>query len=48
MTFTWWLIPLIVLGIVLIFAPVLGKAWADYEEERRRWSSAMRPRRWRR
>jgi hypothetical protein len=28
MTFTWWLVPIIGLGIVLILAPVIGAAWA--------------------
>jgi hypothetical protein len=51
MTFTWWLVPIIILGIPFVLAPVLGRAWADRDEERRRWAREMRrrnrPRRWR-
>jgi len=28
MTFTWWLIPIVVLGLALIVAPFIGAAWA--------------------
>jgi hypothetical protein len=29
MTFTWYMIPIVVLGIGLVLAPWLGKLWAD-------------------
>lgn len=47
MTFTWWLIPIVVLGLGLVFAPVLGKLWADRDQELMRWA-AMARRGWRR
>lgn len=28
MTFTWWLVPIVVLGVMLIVAPVIGGRWA--------------------
>lgn len=28
MTFTWWLVPIIVAGVGLILAPVVGACWA--------------------
>lgn len=42
MTFTWWLLPIISLGIGLVFAPALGKLWADRDERRRRSSEQER------
>jgi hypothetical protein len=47
MTFTWWLVPIVALGVVMILAPFLGKLWADRDEEQRRWTAAMRRRGWR-
>lgn len=38
MTFTWWLVPIVALGLGLIFAPVLGLWWA------RDWRPARCPR----
>jgi hypothetical protein len=42
----WWgwlaFIGLIVAGTLQIIAPVLGKLWADRDEERRRWAREMR------
>ena len=47
MTFTWWLIPIVVLGALLIVAPFIGRAWAHRDEERHRWAPEMRRRGWR-
>jgi len=47
MTFTWWLIPIAALFGVLIAAPWIGKHWALWEEEQRRWVPQARRRGWR-
>lgn len=47
MTFTWWLIPIVVLGIGLCLAPWLGKLWADRDEEQQRWMAECRRKGWR-
>lgn len=32
MTFTWWLVPNVVLGVLLILAPVIGRMYADVDQ----------------
>jgi hypothetical protein len=35
MTWGWWMVPIVILGLALMFAPAIAKWWVDLEDRRK-------------